>query len=65
MENKDIIALSAQELKDRIKEEKSGLNKLQMNYAISPIENPIKIRSTRKLIARLSTELTKKEKASK
>ncbi len=65
MENKDIIALSAQELKDRIKEEKSGLNKLQMNHAISPIENPIKIRSTRKLIARLSTELTKKEKASK
>ena len=65
MENKDIIALSAQELKEKIKEEKAGLNKLTMNHAISPIENPITIRSTRKLIARLSTELTKKEKASK
>ncbi len=65
MENKDIIALSAQELKDKIKEEKAGLNKLTMNHAISPIENPITIRSARKLIARLSTELTKKEKASK
>jgi large subunit ribosomal protein L29 len=65
MENKDIIALSVQELKDKIKEEKAGYNKLSMNHAISPIENPMKILTTRKLIARLSTELTKKEKASK
>jgi large subunit ribosomal protein L29 len=65
MENKDIIALSVQELKDKIKEEKAGYNKLCMNHAISPIENPMKILGTRKLIARLSTELTKKEKASK
>ncbi|MFL5752184.1 MAG: 50S ribosomal protein L29 [Bacteroidia bacterium] len=65
MENKDIIALSVQELKDKIKEEKASYNKLSMNHAISPIENPMKILTTRKLIARLSTELTKKEKASK
>jgi large subunit ribosomal protein L29 len=62
MENKDITALSLQELKDKIKEEKAGLNKMTINHAISPIENPLKIRSTRKLIARLSTELTKKNK---
>jgi large subunit ribosomal protein L29 len=65
MENKDILALSVQELKSKIKEEKASYNKLQMNHAISPIENPMKIRESRKLIARLSTELTKKEKASK
>ncbi len=65
MENKDIQALSVAEIKDKIKEEKAGLNKLKMNHAISPIENPMKVRTTRKLIARLSTELTKKEKASK
>lgn len=65
MENKDIIALSVQELKDKIKEEKAGINKLKMNHAISPVENPMKITASRKLIARLSTELTKKEKASK
>ncbi len=65
MENKDIIALSVQELRDRIKEEKANLNKMKLNHTVSPIENPMKIREARKLIARLSTELTKKANASK
>ncbi len=65
MKNKDIIALSDQELLDRIKEEKSALSKLKLNHNVSPIENPIKIRDSRKLIARLSTEATKRKKATK
>jgi large subunit ribosomal protein L29 len=65
MENKDIVALSLSELKDKIKEEKATINKMKINHAVSPIENPMKIREARKLIARLSTELTKKQKASK
>lgn len=65
MENKDIVALSLSELRDRIKEEKSTLNKMKINHTVSPVENPMKIRESRKLIARLSTELTKKQTASK
>jgi len=64
MENKDIAALSLSELRDRLKEEKSTLNKMKINHTVSPVENPMKIRESRKLIARLSTELTKKQKAS-
>lgn len=64
MENKDILALSLSELKDRLKDEKSTLNKMKINHTVSPVENPMKIRESRKLIARLSTELTKKQKAS-
>lgn len=64
MENKDIFALSLSELKDRLKDEKSKLNKMKINHTVSPVENPMKIRESRKLIARLSTELTKKQKAS-
>jgi len=60
MENKDIIALSSAELQLKIKEEKSVLNKLKINHTVSPVENPMKIKNSRKLIARLSTELTKK-----
>jgi large subunit ribosomal protein L29 len=60
MENKEIVNLSINDLKAKIKEEKSLLNKLSINHAVSQIENPMKIRSSRKLIARLSTELTKK-----
>jgi large subunit ribosomal protein L29 len=65
MENKDIIALSTVELQSKMKEEKANFVKLKLNHAISPIENPIKIRDNRKVIARLSTELTKRIKATK
>ena len=65
MENKDIIALSTVELQSKMKEEKANFVKLKLNHAISPIENPIKIRDSRKDIARLSTELTKRIKATK
>lgn len=65
MKQKDIEALSLQELKEKIQDEKSNLEKMRVNHKISPVENPMKIRESRKLVARLSTELTKKNKASK
>ncbi|MBS1645969.1 MAG: 50S ribosomal protein L29 [Bacteroidetes bacterium] len=63
MKQKDIEALSAKELKEKIQEEKQILLKMDVAHKISQAENPMKIRTTRKLIARLSTELTKKSKA--
>jgi len=65
MKQKDIEALSIQELKDKLHEEKGSLTKMRLNHKISPVENPMKIRESRKLVARLSTEFTKKNKASK
>ena len=64
MENKDIVALSIEELKAKIAQEKSNLGKIKLGHAISPIESPIKIRDSRKTIARLATELTKRNKVS-
>jgi large subunit ribosomal protein L29 len=65
MKNKDIVALSTAELQEKIKEEKSVLTKLKLNHTVAPIENPIKIRDTRKAVAPLATEITKRNKASK
>ena len=65
MKNTDIVALSTAELQSLLKEEKAALNKLNLNHSISPLENPIKIRDSRKTVARVSTELTKRNKASK
>ncbi|HWY11661.1 MAG TPA: 50S ribosomal protein L29 [Bacteroidia bacterium] len=65
MEKKEIAALSDQELIDKIKEGKENYGKLKLNHNVSPIENPIKIRDTRKTIARLQTEATKRKKAVK
>jgi large subunit ribosomal protein L29 len=65
MKNKDITSLSTSELVAKVKEEQVGYEKLKFNHAISPIENPLKIRSTRRMVARLNTELSKRNKATK
>jgi len=65
MATKEIKGLSDQELLDKIKEEKAGLNKMVLNHAISPVENPLKIRDTRRNIAKMLTEVTNRKNASK
>ena len=65
MKYTDIVALSTAELQSKLKEDKDSLNKLKLNHSISPLENPIRIRDSRKTVARLSTELTKRNNASK
>jgi large subunit ribosomal protein L29 len=65
MKNKEIAGLSDQELIEKIKEEKAGLNKMTLNHAVSPVENPATIRLNRRNIARLNTEVNKRKKAAK
>jgi large subunit ribosomal protein L29 len=60
MTNKEIKALSADQLKEQIAQEKERLLRLKFAHAISPVENPLRIRSSRKEIARLMTELSAK-----
>jgi large subunit ribosomal protein L29 len=65
MANKEIKGLSDQELRERITEEKAALNKMKLNHAISPVENPSKIRDNRRNVARMITEANKRKQASK
>ena len=37
------------------------MSTLKMAHAISPLENPIQLRNVRRRVARLATELTKRE----
>ncbi|MCX6291356.1 MAG: 50S ribosomal protein L29 [Bacteroidetes bacterium] len=60
MKKEDIKELTTDELRLRLAEEKTHYAKLKMNHAISPIENPLKIRITRRGIAMIQTELTKR-----
>ena len=62
MKREDIKELSNDELRMRLEEEKALYIKMKMNHTISPIENPMKIRVTRRGIAMLHTELTKRAK---
>ncbi|GIV40343.1 MAG: 50S ribosomal protein L29 [Thermonema sp.] len=61
MKMQEIRALSTEELQAKLKEEKRNLQKLRFANAISPIENPMRIRETKKLIARILTELRARE----
>jgi large subunit ribosomal protein L29 len=63
MKNSEIKALNTAELKDKISAETEALRKLKFAHRVSAIENPMRINSTRKLIARLNTELRSKESA--
>jgi len=61
MKNAELQSLSVEELKQKLEAEKESLTKLRFAHAISPIENPMKIRESRKLVARIETTLKNKE----
>ena len=60
MEQKVIRELTTGEIIERMDEEKRQLTKLKLNHAVSPLENPNKIKAYRKTIARLETELRRR-----
>ena len=61
MKQQVICELSTPEVKERLVEEQQQLVKLKLNHAISPIENPQKIKEQRRTVARLKTELRMRE----
>ena len=61
MKNSEIRGLSLDELKNKLVVEKDNHAKLKFAHSITPIENPMKIRESRKLIARIRTEIKNKE----
>ena len=55
--------LNENDLKARIQEDEQRLKKLEFAHAISPLENPMSIRSLRKDVARLKTALAQTKAA--
>ena len=58
---KSLTGMSEVDLTAKIREDELRLKKLEFAHAISPLESPITIRNLRRDIARLKTELKKKE----
>lgn len=58
---KSLKELSEIDLVAKIKEDEQRLKKLSFAHAVAPLENPQSIRSLRRDIARLKTELRKKQ----
>jgi large subunit ribosomal protein L29 len=53
------------ELHDLLVTERERLIKMKMSHAVSPMENPLQIKFTRKAIARVMTELSNRRNTSK
>lgn len=54
----EIKELSVKDLQERLENEKNQLVRTKMNHAVSPLDNPQKIKFARKDIAKMMTELS-------
>jgi len=65
MKTSEIRELSTQDLIERIDTERTNLIRMKLNHAITPLDNPQKIKLVRATIARLLTELRYRELSEK
>ena len=61
MKQTEINKLSKEDLHDKLAEFQKQNEELKMTHSISPLENPLQIRSSRRVIARLKTALSNQE----
>jgi large subunit ribosomal protein L29 len=61
----DLKGLTVVELKDKLQEERTSLTTLRFAHTVSPIESPVQLRTKRKEVARILTELRQRELANK
>ena len=61
MKQAEITKMSVEDVKDSIANFSEQLAKMKLAHKVAPMENPIQIRNMRKTVARLKTELTKRE----
>jgi large subunit ribosomal protein L29 len=58
---KTLQGMNEQDLRARLADDRQRLKKMEFAHAISPLENPMSIRSLRRDIARLKTALESKQ----
>ena len=61
MKQSEIIKLSIEDLNEQFVTLIKNLTDLKMTHALSPLESPMQLRELRRNVARLATELTKRE----
>jgi large subunit ribosomal protein L29 len=61
MKQKVILEMTNEELKERLEEEKKQLIKMKLAHAVSPLDNPHKMKEYKATVARLLTEIKRRE----
>lgn len=65
MKIREIKELTDKEIQERMEAENEHLNRLKLNHAISPLDNPMQVKEIRRTIARFATELRQRELTNK
>lgn len=60
MKQSVIRELKTEELFERLEDEMESLGKLKLNHKVSQLESPVVLKQKRRTIARLNTEITKR-----
>lgn len=61
MKQSEIVQLTTEEVAERIEVISAQQEGLKRNHAVSSLENPMQLRQNRRTIARLKTELKKRQ----
>ena len=61
MKTSEIKELTTKEIVERVQTEQENLVRLRLNHAVSPLDNPMKIKEAKANIARLKTVLRERE----
>jgi large subunit ribosomal protein L29 len=61
MKQSVIKEMTTNELEDLLDQEQARIEKMKVNHMVSPLENPKQLTFTRKIIARIHTELRSRE----
>lgn len=61
MKQSEIKELSTADLQEKLGALQKNYTDLKMAHAITPLENPMQLRTLRRSVARLATELTKRD----
>ena len=61
MKTAEIKELTSAEIEERLAVEAGNLSRMKLNHAISPLDNPMQIKAIRREIARMNTELRRRE----
>ena len=61
MKQQEITKMSDADIQAQIANRSEQLVKMKLAHSVAPMENPLQIRSLRRSIAKLKTELTKRE----
>jgi len=61
MKTSEIKELTTKEIVERLQIERDNLVRLKLNHAVSPLDNPNKLREGKRTVARLETILRERE----